>query len=273
MNDAYHSSMSATGKTVPFLLAQSSTPTRQPRNKLVGFAKVLAGGRVVGLNKEKPFADRMLADGVTCHIQEAGLDDPKVEQIILESVATNLEAGVKLLDKQEVALARMGGRLSEMALSLNRVRADLAQSLDAQAKFEESRHHLQMIAKETFDHTALFSMGESKPITIAVPAGKAWEGLSIDRCNLKSPGFEALRIGKVSPSAKGLLLDPETFTLVFKEWRHLCAGNRLQWNLVYSRWQSIVSTLKYFLGGRRWTPPLLPDETKQGGLRRPHLNN
>jgi len=273
MNDAYHSSMSTPGKAVPFLLAQSSTPTRQPRNKLAGFAKVLAGGRVVGLNKEKPFADRMLADGVTCHIQEAGLDDPKVEQIILESVATNLEAGVKLLDKQEVALARMGGRLSEMALSLNRARADLSQSMDAQAKFEEARHHLQLIARETFDHTALFSMGESKPITIAVPAGKVWEGLSIDRCNLKTPGFDALNAGKVSPSAKGLLLDPETFTLVFKEWRHLCAGNRLQWHLVYSRWQSIVSTLKYFLGGRRWTPPLLPDETKQGGLRRPHLDN
>jgi len=273
MNDAYHSSMSATGKAVPFLLAQSSTPSRQPRNKLAGFAKVLAGGRVVGLNKEKPFADRMLADGVTHHIQEAGFDDPKVEQIILESVAINLEAGVKLLDKQEVALARMGGRLSEMALSLNRARADLDQSMEAQAKFEESRHHLQSIAKETFDHTALFSMGASKPITIAVPVGKAWEGLSIDRCNLKTPGFDALNAGKVSPSAKGLLLDPETFTLVFKEWRYLCAGNRLQWHLVYSKWQSIVSTLKYFLGGRRWTPPLLPDESKRAGLKRPHLNN
>jgi len=273
MNDAYHSSMSTTGKTVPFLLAQSSTPTRQPRNKLAGFAKVLAGGRVVALSKEKPFADRMLADGVTCHIQEAGLDDPKVEQIILESVATNLEAGVKLLDKQEVALARMGGRLSEMALALNKVRADISHALEAQSKFEESRQHLQKIAKETFDHTALFSMGKSKPITIAVPAGKVWEGLSIDRCNLKTPGFEALNVGKVSPGARGLLLDPETFTLVFKEWRHLCASNRLQWHLVYSRWQSIVSTLKYLLGGRRWPPPLLPDESQKAGLSRPHLKN
>jgi len=68
MNDAYHSSMSTAGKAVPFLLAQSSTPTREPGNKLAGFAKVLAGGRVVGLNKEKPFADMMLADGVTHHI-------------------------------------------------------------------------------------------------------------------------------------------------------------------------------------------------------------
>jgi hypothetical protein len=273
MNDSYHSSMSISGKAVPFLLAQSSTQSRQPKNKLVGFAKVLAGGRVVGLNKEKPFADRMLADGVDFQIQDAGLDDPKVEQIILESVATNLEAGVKMLDKQEVALARMGGRLSEMALSLNRARADLSQSNDAQSQFEESRYHFRMITKETFDHTALFSMGASKPITIAVPVGKVWEGLSIDRCNLKTPGFDSLQVGKVSPSAKGLLLDPETFALVFQEWRHLCAGNRLQWHLVYNRWQKIVSTLKYFLGGRRWTPPLLPDESQQGGLRRPHLDN
>ena len=273
MNDSYHSSMSISGKAVPFLLAQSSTPFRAPRNKLAGFAKVLAGGRVVGLNKDKPFADRMLAEGVACHIQTAGLDDPKVEQIILESVATNLEAGVKLLDKQEVALARMGSRLSEMALSLNRARADLSQSSDAQSKFEKSRHQLQMIARETFDHTALFSMGESPPITIAIPEGKVWEGLSIDRCNLRTPGFDTLNAGKVSPAAKGLLLDPQTFTLVFQEWRHLCAGNRLQWHLVYNRWQRIVSTLKYFLGGRRWTPPPLPDEAKLGGLRRPHINN
>ena len=273
MNEAIHSSMNTMGNAVPFLLAQSSSPSREPKNQLVGFAKVLAGGRVVGLNKEKPFADRMLADGVAFQIQNSGLDDSAVEQIILESVATNLEAGVKLLDKQEVALARMGGRLSEMALSLNRARADHTHSMEAQAKFEESRHHLQLIAKETFDHTALFSIGESKPITIAVPAGKVWEGLSIDRCNLRTPGFDTMNAGKVSPAAKGLLLDAEAFTLVFKEWRYLCAGNRLQWHLVYSRWQCIVSTLKYFLGGRRWTPPLLPDETKQGGLRRPHLDN
>ena len=65
----------------------------------------------------------------------------------------------------------MGGRLSEMALTLNRARSDLTQAVDAQAKFEESRHHLQVIARETFDHTALFSMGQSQPITIAVPEG------------------------------------------------------------------------------------------------------
>ena len=273
MNEAHQSSMSTSCKAVPFLLAQSSPPPREQRSKLAGFAKVLAGGRVVGLNKEKPFADRMLAEGVTCHIQTSGLDDPKVEQIILESVATNLEAGVKLLDKQEVALARMGGRLSEMALTLNRARSDLTQAVDAQAKFEESRHHLQVIARETFDHTALFSMGQSQPITIAVPEGNVWEGLSIDRCNLRTPGFDTLNAGKVSPAAKGLLLDPQSFTLVFQEWRHLCTGNRLQWHLVYNRWQKIVSTLKYFLGGRRWTPPPLPDDAKLGGLSRPHLNN
>jgi len=273
MNDPHHSSVSTSVNAVPFLLAQSTLPSRPPKNKLAGFAKVLAGGRVVGLNKEKPFADRMLADGVAFQIQNSGLDDSAVEQIILESVATNLEAGVKLLDKQEFALAKMGGRLSEMALSLNRSRADLKNSLDAQMQFEDSRHHLQSIAKETFDHTALFSMGAAKPITLAVPAGNAWEGLSIDRCNLSTPGFDAIKSGKVSPTAKGLLLDPETFTLAFKEWRHLCAGNRLQWHLVYSRWQGIVSTLKHFWGGRRWSPPPLPDESKQGFLKRPHLNN
>ena len=50
--------------------------------------------------------------------------------------------------------------------------------------------------KKTFDHTALFSMGPAKPITVAVPTRTKWEGLSIDRCNLSTPGLRALDAGK-----------------------------------------------------------------------------
>ena len=215
MNDSYHSSMSFSGKAVPFLLAQSSTQSRQPKNNLAGFAKVLAGGRVVGLNKENLLPIGCLQMELTFRFKAQDSMTPKLSKSYWnQSQPTSRQ--VKMLDKQEVALARMGGRLSEMALSLNRAREDLSQSNDAQCQFEESRHHFRMITKETFDHTALFSMGASKLITIAVPAGKVWEGLSIDRCNLKTPGFDSLQAGKVSPTAKGLLLDPETFTLVFQ---------------------------------------------------------
>ena len=45
---------------MPFLLAQSTGQQVKARPKLAGFAKVLAGGRVVGLKREAPFADRMI---------------------------------------------------------------------------------------------------------------------------------------------------------------------------------------------------------------------
>ena len=258
----------------PFALAQSSVlPNRQTHQKLAGFAKVLAGGRVTGLNNSKPFADRMLADGVSNLVNSGPHESTSIEQMILESVATNLEAGVKLLDKQELILAKIGGRLSEMALSLNHARFSSDQHNSAQEVFEKSRGIYRTLCKTTFDHTALFSIGPSKPITVAVPANSHWEGLSIDRCDIKTPGLQAIEFGKVAPSAEGLLLDPSTMTQAFSEWRMLCANNRLQWNLISQRWQGIVRTLKHFLGGKYWSPPPFPDDTQSGPLRRPHLGN
>ena len=257
----------------PFTLAQSVGNPQLAHKRLAGFAKVLVGGRVIGLDRSKPFADRMLAEGVAQFQNKRCPKDTSIQQIILESVATNLEAGVKLLDRQELALAKMGGRLSEMALALNQARSDSSMHQSAQLKFQHSRENFRSLSKETFDHTALFSMGPAKPITIAVPAGSHWEGLSIDRCNLKTPGLHAIEYGKVSPSSNGLLLDPDTFTRAFAEWRTMCAGNRLQWHLVYQRWQSIVRQFKYFLGGRRWDPPPFPSDDDGGPLQRPHLGN
>ena len=75
----------------------------------------------MNFQKDKPFVDRMLSDGLSTYHSESKTVKP-IEQVILESVAINLEAGVKLLDTQELALAKMGGRLSEMALSFNRAR-------------------------------------------------------------------------------------------------------------------------------------------------------
>ena len=273
MKNIHNTTPVHSGFALPFVLAQANQVPRNSHRKLAGFAKVLAGGRVVGLNRDKPFADRMLADGVADFFKSPSSKETSIQQIILESVATNLEAGVKLLDRQEFALAKMSGRLSEMALYLNQARSGVEQHQSAQEKFEETRSYLRSLAKETFDHTAIFSNGPAKPITVVVPANSRWEGLSIDRSNLKSPGLQAIDAGKVSPSAAGLLLDPETFRKAFDEWRLLCAGNRLQWHLVYQRWQGVVTTLKYFLGGRRWTPPPFPDDSDSGPIRRPHLDN
>jgi hypothetical protein len=258
---------------LPFALSQSTPSTRQTHPVLAGFAKVLAGGRVVNLQKDKPFVDRMLSDGISTYPKEPNKINPPLEQVILESVAINLEAGVKLLDTQELVLAKMGGRLSEMALSFNIARQKIEHAQDAQQSYEDSLANFRRLSKETFDHTALFSMGPAKPVTVVVPTRTKWEGLSIDRCNLSSPGIRAVNSGKVSPSSTGLLLDPQTFTKAFAEWRELCAVNRLQWHLIYDRWRSITTTLKHLLGGRRWNAPPFPDDLRGEHLLRPHKYN
>ena len=86
---------------LPFALSQS-TPSMRQTTVLAGFAKVLAGGRVMNLQKDKPFVDRMLSDGLSTYHSESKQLNLPIEQVILESVAINLEAGVKLLDTQEL---------------------------------------------------------------------------------------------------------------------------------------------------------------------------
>ena len=256
-----------------FTLAQSSSVQREAHQKLAGFAKVLAGGRVVGINNQKTFADRMISDGVSKYRPKVGHGEIPIEQVILESVATNLEAGLKLLDKQELALARMGGRLSEMALCLNRSRQDISLQESAQVDFSKARANFRSLAKETFDHTALFSSGPSEPIRVAVPARRHWEEYSIDRCDLKKPGFIAIDSGKVSAHTEGVFLDPKTFNRVFLEWRFLCTNNRMQWFLIRDQWKSVLRTLKHFLGGRRWIAPPFPDDPDGAPPRNPHILN
>ena len=219
---------------LPFALSGLKKSSFSRVNGQKGFLKVVAGGSVVRLCEHKPLVDRMLGDGVAKVLNSAKTSSETSKKVILQSVVTNLEAGVQLLDKQELVLAKIGGRLSEMALALNRSRANPDNSSDAQIKFEKSRVQYRTFVKETFDHTALFSFGSSKPIIVAVPKLEYWELLSIDRCNIDRPGLRSLDAGKVSPSADGLLLDPEAFSRAFSEWRLLCAVNRLQWNLINS---------------------------------------
>ena len=71
-----------------------------------GFAKVVAGGRIVRLRNDKPFLERMVTGGQS--------SEPEVPtscthaQAVLESITSNLEAGIDMMDHQEVCLAKIG---------------------------------------------------------------------------------------------------------------------------------------------------------------------
>ena len=77
-------------------------------------------------------------------------------------------------------------------------------------------------ALETYDNTALFSNGPAKPVTIAVPSGSQWEGLSVDRANLAQPGLIIMDKGKVYGDGEGYTIDPGSVKRAFDEWRQMC---------------------------------------------------
>ena len=158
-----------------------------------------------------------------------------------------------MVDKQETALAKIGGKLSEIALALNQVKSPRSSEkvrTSSQVKFEESRDRIREIAQETFDHVALFSNGPSKPVTIAVPSSNAWEGINIDRSNLNQPGLQVVDKGKVYGNSPGFFLDSGSITKAFNEWRSLCIQNRLQWGLLFERLHGISRSLKKFGDGK-----------------------
>jgi len=257
-----------------FLSLKGYTQVKSPKRELSGFAKVLAGGRVVGVNREKPFPDRMLASGFTQLLEDVNSTSEDVNRLVLDMVVTNLQAGVNLLGKQEVALAKMGGRLSEMALLYNKSRHSSNYDPRLQEKFEDTRLELRCIARETFDHTALFSNGPSKPIVVVTPSHSSyWERFYIDRCNLGSSGLVAIDSGKVVPMADGLLLDWECFSRAFDEWRYLCAINLLQKSLIQAKREYFSQKLKSFDDGQPWSAPPFPEAKNQLVQRSPHWYN
>jgi len=245
-------------------------PGTNTRPRLGGFAKVLAGGRVVKLDNTKTFGERFLGADIQSNKSSPGYSS---DQAILETIVANLEAGVNLIEKQELSLAKFGGRLAEIALALNQARETTEHASKAQSDFERSRNCLRSIAKETFDHTALFSNGPSKPITIAIPSRNHWEGLSIDRCDLAKPGLLSIDRGKVCPQAAGLLLDCESIQRAFEEWRYLCVNNLMQSHLFKGTLGTFLGKLKDFIGGKRWIAPPFPDNRSPGPLKRPNLEN
>ena len=238
-----------------------------------GFAKVVAGGRIVRLQNEKPFLERMVTGGAS--VQSKPTSDTH-EQAVLESVASNLEAGIEMVGHQEVCLAKIGGRLSEIALSLNHARSpecDDEERMSLQIRFETSRDEIRKLAQSTFDNTALFSKGPAKPITIAVPTHGEWEGISIDRANIEQPGLTTVDQGKLYGPAPGYNLDPGSVKRAFDEWRSLCINNRMQWGLLMDRLHGANQSLLNVMNGKEWKVPGVPENQSLGPLRRPHRNN
>lgn len=240
-----------------------------------GFPKVVAGGRFVRPDAGKSHLERMVTGS-------SSIADPKVvsskifNRAILDSVFCNLEAGMEMLDQQENNLAKIGGRLSEIALSLNQAKVsngNIHKLQDAQGKFETARDKIRLTALGTYDQVALFSNTEAKPVTIAVPSGKSWEGLSVDRANLGTPGMKSVDQGKVFGDSPGHHLDHSTIRRAFREWRSLCINNRLQWSMLMDRLHSLKQTICRNETIDHWTLPKFPDDPKVGPLRRPNRNN
>jgi hypothetical protein len=253
-----------------FSFSQVKAPEFRTKN-LAGFTKVLVDGRVVGVDKSKTFQERMV--GSLCTTDSHKSKPADHNYALLQSVAANLEAGMRLLDQQELSLAKMGGKLSEMALALNQARHSVDKQAESQERFTFAREALNKLSKSTFDHTALFSTAPSKPIVVAVPTLGTWEGLTIDRCDLSSPGLTSIQVGKVSPSATGILLDPQSISLSFEEWRNLCVHNRLQWSMLSGRLFDLTHSLLHRALSGAWTAPPFPEHSSEGPLRRPHRNN
>jgi hypothetical protein len=240
---------------------------------LKGFSKVVAGGRVIRMQKEKPFLERMVT-GHTSLPVTTGADLNSLA--VLESIQSNLEAGIDLVNCQETGLAKIGGRLSEVALTLNQAdspRANHEEKEHAQVRFEEIRSKLRELALLTYDGTALFSIGKAKPITIAVPSIGRWEGLSIDRADLGQPGMVTIDKGKVFGDSSHYHLDAASVKRACDEWRSLCMSNRMQWGLLTDRLKGIVNSLLNFDRHRPWKVPVQTSSLLVGPLRRPNQNN
>ena len=239
-------------------------------NDIRGFAKVVAGGRIIRLRKDVPFYERLVTG-----FPSATNEFEKRSRAILDSVSSNLEAGLNMVDRQETFLAKIGGRLSEMALSLNKARdpnESHANKVEAQGRYVQARDYIRKSALATYDSTALFSNGPAKPITIAVPAGNHWEGLSVDRINLAKPGLITLDNGKVYGEGSGYMLDPGSIKQAFDDWRVLCTSNRMQSSLLLDRLHGVRRKLRDILEGKHWEAPVEPTNIN-GPLRRPHLQN
>lgn len=240
-----------------------------------GFAKVVAGGRIIRIDSQKPYLERMVT-GTSSPMETVTQKAKSKELALLESITANLDAGIKFVDQQETSLAKIGGKLSEMALCLNKTRcpdSDHTERTELQEKFSLAKDSIFKESISSFDHSALFSNGPSKPLTIAVPNHGEWEGLSIERSDLGQTGLKTVMGGKVYGDGPGFHLDHGAIKRAFSEWRSLCTSNRLSWGMLVDRLHGISSLHQKILDGTSWRIPEFNSNPSYGPLRRPHRNN
>ena len=254
-------------------LAPPHSYSREETNsdKLGGFPKVVAGGRIVRPDHKTPYLERMVTGKRT-----PPPDTTSEQQAILDSVSSNLEAGIKLVDVQETALAKIGGKLADISLALTQCKtpgATLTLKIQAQDKLSRAKSIIGKISETSHDNTALFSNGPAKCITVAVPAKVHWEGISIDRANISQPGLIVVQNGKVHGDSEGYFLDSGSIKRAFNEWRSLCINNRMQWGLLMDRLHGVHRKLAQIKNGLAWEIPNFPSDPKSGPLRRPNRNN
>lgn len=250
----------------------STEPITKPRPPgSAGFAKVVAGGRVVRPDFQLPFLERMVTgSGPTQQEVESR------EAAILESVASNLEAGINIVDQQELGLAKIGGKLADVSLSLNTCNAPkacISVRERAQQDLEVAKACIREISQFVYAGTPLFSNGPSKAVTIAVPNRGEWEGIDITRPDLNLPGIKTVLNGKVHGDSEDFFLDSPSIRRAFDEWRTHCIENRLLWGNLKDRLHGVFRKLTELDKGGKWSLPRFPNNPKLGPLRRPNRNN
>jgi len=238
-------------------------------------ARVVSGGAISLPDSEKPFLERMVTGSCekTERLRES---DPGYAHAVLASVAVNIEAGVRYLECQESALAKIGGNLSEVAALVTATRsphADEASRGDMQVRFEEARGEIRETSVTTHGRAALFSIGEAPPVVVTVPSSGEWEGLALDRANLGTPGMISIETGKIHGSSPGLHLDEGSIRRALDDWRKLCITNRLQWGMLVERLHRIDRRQRSIAMGEPWSVPPSPEELGHDGIRRPHQSN
>ena len=237
--------------------------------------RVVAGGAINLPDTEKPFLERMVT-GPQLDGHSLRESDPGYAQAVLASVAVNIEAGVRYLEHQEGALAKLGGYLSEIAALVTASRSQHTSEVelkDMQVRFEGARDDIRDISVSTHGQGALFAVGDAPPVVVAVPASGDWEGLALDRANIGTPGMIAIETGKIHGPGTGLYLDEGSIGRALDDWRRLCISNRLQWGLLVERLHRIERRQRSVAMGEPWRVPSTPESNGNDGVRRPHLGN
>ena len=216
---------------------------------------MVAGGRIgVDFNTGSRSWKEWLPEGVR---STEPMTTGTHEQAVLESVASNLEAGIEMVGHQEVCLAKIGGRFPRPCLSIMREGPSAMTRKECPCRFD-SRHRETKLENWliNFDNTALFSKGPAKPLPLSVLTHGEWEGISLDDwANIEQPGLTTIDQGNCD--APGYNLDLRSVKRALDEWRSLCINNRMQGLLMDRLWHGANQSLSVLMNGCYQFPKFL----------------